>query len=106
LEVSKPWNFVLADDFGHEIDVHVAVFDVEGNGLYGPLQSGVMYPADSLTGTGTIGGYKVRCISPEWMVKHSRYEFQERDFKDVSALCTRFEMALPEEYGYLRIPKR
>jgi lincosamide nucleotidyltransferase A/C/D/E len=100
-------EFCLGDDFGHEIDVHAVAFDVEGNGLYGPLQSGVMYPADSLTGTGTMGGYKLRSISPEWMVKfHSGYEFQEKDFKDVSALGTRFEIAFPEGYGYFRIPKR
>src|ERR1700687_4675169 len=45
LEDSKPWNFVLGDDAGHEIDVHAILFDIAGNGLYGPPENGVMYPA-------------------------------------------------------------
>jgi lincosamide nucleotidyltransferase A/C/D/E len=58
-----------------------------------------MYPADSLTGTGIIAGKDVRCISPEWMVKfHSGYELKEKDFRDVSALCEKFGIRLPEDY--------
>ena len=65
----SPWNFVLADDDRHEVDVHVIVFDTEGNGLYGPVEKGVWYPADSLSGTGTIGGHTLRCISAEYLVR-------------------------------------
>ena len=54
---------------------------------------------DSLTGTGSIQGYPVKCISADWMVKfHSGYELDENDDQDVSALCERFGMALPAEY--------
>jgi len=88
LEEAQPWNFVLGDDKDHEIDVHVIVFDDQGNGLYGPVEKGIMYPAASLTGSGVIEGHAVKCISPEWMVKfHSGYELKDKDFKDVSALC-------------------
>ena len=69
IEHAKPWNFVLGDRKGHEIDVHAIVLDKEGNGLYGPPGKGIMYPAGSLTGTGMIAGHKVRCISLEWVVK-------------------------------------
>jgi lincosamide nucleotidyltransferase A/C/D/E len=70
-----------------------------GNDLYGPPENGIMYPADSLTGTGTINGFPVRCISPQWMVKfHSGYELTEKDYRDVSALCERYGIALPKEY--------
>lgn len=59
-----------------------------------------MYHADSLTGTGMIGGLAVRCISPQWMVKfHSGYELTEKDYQDVSALCEKYGLALPDEYS-------
>lgn len=100
IEDAKPWNFVLGDNSGHEIDVHAIVFDAQGNGLYGPIENGVMYPAASLTGTGNIDSKSVKCISPEWMVKfHSGYELKEKDFQDVSALCQKFNIDLPEEYN-------
>ena len=99
LEIARPHNFVLGDEQGHEIDIHVLVLDANGNGIYGPIDNGEMYPADSLTGTGFIAGQTVRCISPEWLVKfHSGYELQEKDFRDVSALCEKFGIPLPEEY--------
>lgn len=100
LEEAKPWNFVMGDKTGKEIDFHVIVLDDKGNGVYGPAEMGQMYPAASLTGTGWINGVPVRCISPEWMVKfHSGYELQEKDFRDVSALCEKFGIRLPEAFA-------
>lgn len=99
LENARDWNFVLGDEDGREIDVHVIVFDEQRNGIYGPAEKGEMYPASSLKGTGLIEGQSVRCISPEWMVKfHSGYELKDKDFRDVSALCKKFGIALPAEY--------
>ncbi len=94
------WNFAIRDNKGREVDVHVIVFDKKGNGLYGPKKRGIMYPADSLTGTGTVQGRSVKCISAEYLVKfHSGYELKEEDFKDVYALHKRFGIALPSEYN-------
>jgi len=99
LEIARPHNFVLRDRKGHEIDVHVIVLDAKGNGIYGPVSNAEMYPADSLTGTGTIAGKDIKCISAEWMIKfHSGYELKEKDFRDVSALCEKFGLRLPGEY--------
>lgn len=96
---TSAWNFVLGDDDGHEVDVHAIVFDDKGNGLYGPIEKGVMYPAASLTGTGVIDGKPVRCISPEYTVKfHTGYKLHDTDLADVSALCERFGIEYPEEY--------
>ena len=99
LEIANPWNFVLADENGKEIDVHTIVLDEPGNGIYGPPEKGEMYPSASLTGTGIIDGETVRCIAPEWAVKfHSGYELREKDFRDVSALCEKFGIELPAAY--------
>jgi len=38
LEIARPWNFVLGDASGREIDVHVIVVDEKGDGLYGPAE--------------------------------------------------------------------
>jgi lincosamide nucleotidyltransferase A/C/D/E len=96
---TSPWNFVLGDNKGHEIDFHIIVFDDKGNGIYGPIEKGSMYPVGSLFGTGKINGHPIRCISPEYMVKfHTGYKLHEKDFKDVSALCQKFGIDYPEEY--------
>ncbi|MBI2170655.1 MAG: aminoglycoside nucleotidyltransferase [Chloroflexi bacterium] len=100
---TSPWNFVLGDNAGHEVDVHAIVFDGAGNGLYGPVERGVMYPAASLAGAGSINSRIVRCISPEQMVKfHTGYKLKDTDFHDVAALCERFGIEYPEEYAHLR----
>jgi len=99
-EIERPFNFVLGDDEGHEIDVHVIVLNEHGNGIYGPAENGHMYPADSLQGSGTIDGHSVSCVSPEWMVRfHSGYELKGKDFRDVSALCEKYGIELPREYS-------
>ena len=91
---TRDCNFVMGDEQGHEVDFHSYTFDAHGK-----LVFGVEYPFDSLTGTGSIQGYPVKCITAEWMVKfHTGYELDENDFRDVSALCKRFGIALPAEY--------
>ncbi len=100
---TSAWNFVLGDSRGRLVDVHAVVFDAEGNGLYGPPERGVMYPAGSLTGMGDLDGYAVKCISAEYMVKfHTGYKLRESDFHDVSALCARFGIDTPGEYAVLQ----
>lgn len=99
-EIERPFNFVLGDRGGREIDVHAISLNENGNGIYGPGENGLAYPADSLTGSGTITGCAVRCISPQWMVKfHSGYELTEKDYQDVSAICEKYGIALPDEYS-------
>ena len=104
LTEAMPWNFVLRDENGREIDVHVIVLDRHGNGLYGPTDYGEVYPPASLMGAGSIDSRVVRCISPEWMVKfHSGYKLTEKDFRDVSALCKKFGLELPESFAQFKV---
>jgi lincosamide nucleotidyltransferase A/C/D/E len=90
------WNFVLANDQGHEVDIHAFVFDDQGN-----VADGIEYPTASLTGTGAIEGEIVRCISPEYMVQFLApwiHKWPEKYVSAVSALCEKFNIALPKEY--------
>ena len=90
------WNFVLADENGHEIDVHTFVYDDKGN-----VVDGIMYPAESLTGSGTIDGQSVKCISPKHMVEFlAPYisKWPEKYLEAASALCEKYRIELPKEY--------
>jgi len=90
---TKAWNFVLGDDEGHEVDVHSYSFDDKGKHIYG-----TEYPADALTGTGSIDGRAVKCISAERMVQfRTGYALREVDIQDVEALHERFGVPIPKE---------
>jgi lincosamide nucleotidyltransferase A/C/D/E len=98
LDIARPHNFVLADDFSHEIDVHVIDFNDKVDGMYGPIENGEVFPAASLTGKGKIGNLEVNCISPVFIVKfHSGYELKEKDCKDILAICKKFDLEIPRE---------
>jgi lincosamide nucleotidyltransferase A/C/D/E len=99
LEIARPYNFVLGDAKGHEIDVHVITFDGDGNAVYGPAENGDIFPATMLDGIGVINGQKVKCIAPEWMIKwHTGYKLRDSDYHDVIALCDKFGIDYPPEY--------
>ncbi len=94
---SSAWNFVLDDGAGLQVDAHAFTFDEHGDGVYGPPENGDYYRADALTGVGVIDGRRVRCISAAWLVRfHSGYRWTEKDVHDVTALCERFGIELPE----------
>jgi lincosamide nucleotidyltransferase A/C/D/E len=91
---SRDCNFVMGDGEGRLIDFHSYTFDENGKLIFG-----LDYPPDSLTGSGSIDGFPVRCITPQWMVKfHSGYDLDEDDYHDVRLLCEAFDIPLPEEY--------
>lgn len=96
---TSAWNFVLGASEGRLVDVHAVKLDAEGNGLYGPSEKGVMYPAASLTGIGALNGQTVRCISAEYVIKfRTQYRPRPVDLQDVAAICERFQIDYPTEY--------
>ena len=101
VEGGRPFNYVMTDPSGREIDVHAVVFDAQGNGLYGPGADPTdMYPAGSLEGEGTVGGKTVRCVAPKFLVAfHTGYEIKDSDVHDVYALHRKFGIPLPEAYA-------
>jgi lincosamide nucleotidyltransferase A/C/D/E len=94
----RPQNFVLADDVGREVDVHVVEFDAEGNGNY-QMENGEVwvFPAHGFTGRGRIGSFEVSCLTPDVAVEchASGYTPQEKDFADMERLERRFGVELP-----------
>jgi len=96
---TRSWNFVLGDDAGSDVDLHVVVFDAQGNGIYGPPENGESYPAYSFGGRGRINGHEVLCMSVEFQViNHTGYKPRDKDVQDMQVLCAEFGLEPPEEY--------
>ena len=96
----RPENFVMADEQGREIDIHVVEFDADGNGNY-RMENGELwvFPARGFTGRGRIKGVEVRCLSAEIAVAchASGYVPKEKDFADMQHLERRFGVELPPQ---------
>jgi lincosamide nucleotidyltransferase A/C/D/E len=91
---TRDCNFVMGDSSGRLIDIHSYIFDENGKNIFG-----VAYEPHHLTGTGTIEGFPVKCIPPGIMVDfHTGYEVDQDDFRDVKALCERFNIPMPAVY--------
>jgi lincosamide nucleotidyltransferase A/C/D/E len=90
------WNFVLSNG-RLEVDVHAFVHDDRGE-----LLDGVGYPAASLTGSGTIDGHGVRCISAPYMLEFIApwiAKWPQKYVPAVRALCEKFNLELPPLRG-------
>lgn len=84
---TRPWNFVLENDAGAAVDVHVISLDAEGNGIYGPQENGDFYPAQALTEQGTIDGHPVRCVSAKYQIENrTGYTLRDSDRHDLLVL--------------------
>lgn len=91
---STEYMFVVADENGHQIDVHSYDFDADGNNIWG-----IPYPRESLTGNGVIDNEPVRCIALDYVLRfHAHYEPDDEDRADMAALCTTFGVEPPPNY--------
>jgi len=98
---SSEFMYVLKNDCGKCVDVHVFEYDESGQNTYG-----IEYPFGSLAGAGTIDGQKVNCIAPGFMLQFKTgYEPKEKDFLDVRALCEKFGFELPGKYAKSDYPE-
>jgi lincosamide nucleotidyltransferase A/C/D/E len=99
---TRPWNYVLGDARGREVDFHVIESRPEGDWHYGPEggESEDVIPTDALMGSGEIAGRKVSCLTPEALVGyHTGYAVDANDWADVRALCERFDIPVPPDYA-------
>jgi lincosamide nucleotidyltransferase A/C/D/E len=99
VEPGLPARLVLRDDRGRQIDLHPLVFDEGGNGwqqLSGSGRAWGCYPVEHLQATGTIAGWRARCLSAELQVRFRMgYELSERDEHDIRLLARTFDLPLP-----------
>lgn len=98
-DAATVWNFLMAHPDGAVVDLHVIVFDSDGNGVLGPPQAGSAYPVAALTGRGQIAGRGVDCVCAQWAVRfRDAYAGDVGDRADVQALCRRFDLVVPAQY--------
>jgi lincosamide nucleotidyltransferase A/C/D/E len=96
----RPWNFVLHDGVALRVDLHLYEPLPDGSLHYGSVTAGETFPAGALAGHGFIAGTTVRCEAPEWAVRwHTGYPPRPVDHHDVSLLCERFGIPLPEQFA-------
>jgi lincosamide nucleotidyltransferase A/C/D/E len=80
---SSAWNFVLGHDDGRLIDVHA-------------IENGLIYPAGSLSGTGSVDGVAVQCLTAALqLASRSGRTLRDKDLQDVNALSRRFGLPRP-----------
>jgi lincosamide nucleotidyltransferase A/C/D/E len=100
----RPTRLVLAASDGRHIDFHPLVLDEQGNGRQigaGPNGGDAIYPAQGLTGKGTVDGRTVACLTPELLLRHhTGYEPTAKDRHNVRLLCERFGLGVPSAYAH------
>jgi len=91
-------GFVLKDERGREVDVHLVRFDSNGYGIF-ELADGRRwpFPPPAFAGKGRIAGREVRCLSVDAQVQcHGQgYAPTENDLHDMERLQLRFGVVLP-----------
>jgi lincosamide nucleotidyltransferase A/C/D/E len=91
-------NFVLTDERGREVDVHLVQFDQRGYGSFEFPDGRIWpFPAAAFGGRGRIGNREVPCLSVDAQVQcHGQgYEPSENDLCDMERLQERFGVVLP-----------
>jgi ribosomal-protein-alanine N-acetyltransferase len=85
----RPARMAVADDDGHEVDLHPVRFDPLGSGVQAGLHGEAFhYPPDGFT-TGSIAHQPVACLTAEQQVRfHTGYDLREQDRHDLARLQT------------------
>jgi lincosamide nucleotidyltransferase A/C/D/E len=94
-----PHSFELVDAEGHQVDVHPAAFNSDGDGVYQMDGGGEwIFPSSGFGGVGRILGRAVPCLTPEVvLVNHTTgYALDEEHERDVRALAERYSLPVPE----------
>ena len=92
-----PQGFVVCDASDRRVDFHPVRFRSDGAGAQ-PMNDGAewIYPAEGFSGSGSIGGQTIRCLTAEVQVlAHIDYDPDETDRSDMRSLRDRFGVDLP-----------
>lgn len=99
-EDERPVRAVLATPDGCSIDLHTVTFDENDGGVQMQPNGGAYrYPPEGFKARGTVSGVELPCLTPQVQVEcHMGYEPTATDRRDISLLCERFGLPLPEAY--------
>ncbi|MGE0451377.1 MAG: nucleotidyltransferase domain-containing protein [Vicinamibacterales bacterium] len=97
-EGGPPHAFVLRDSQGRGLDIHAVTFRPDGTAVH-LMDDGNewVFQQGAFSGTGTVDGTPVLCLSPEAQVLcHAQgYQPAEKDKADMQALEQAFNVKLP-----------
>jgi lincosamide nucleotidyltransferase A/C/D/E len=95
-----PARFVLRDEQGRQVDLHMIRFDNEGNG-WQELGAGsrTLYPSEELKAVGRIAGRPVPCISADLQLRHHLGHPRSATVLHNLELLRRLEDAIPPDSG-------
>ena len=96
---APPKSFVMVDSRGSQVDLHPVTFDSDGGGVY-EMDDGTewVYPAEGLSGRGSVDGTPVKCLSAAVQVLvHAGYELTGKDYRELYLLWECFGVELPDE---------
>jgi [ribosomal protein S5]-alanine N-acetyltransferase len=83
----RPGRIVVADDDGHEIDLHPVAFDANGDGIQTGIRGEVFHYSREGFAHGSIGGQSVPCLSVAQQLRfHSGYDLREFERQDLEKL--------------------
>jgi lincosamide nucleotidyltransferase A/C/D/E len=86
----------MADDSGHEVDLHPVVFDKHGRGVQAGLHGNVFHYPPEAFADGTIAGRRVPRLSAEQQVIfHTGYPLRAKEKRDLARLAERFGVRVP-----------
>ena len=84
-------NFVLRAAGDRRVDLHAVRFDGSGGVYRMPDGTDWIWPAGSFSGSGSIGGRTVECLTFQGqLLEHTGYELDDLDRQDVARLRERF----------------
>jgi lincosamide nucleotidyltransferase A/C/D/E len=96
VEPGLPARYVLRDERGRQVDLHVLAFEAGDGWQTLPDGGRGRYPGSELGFVGEIGGVEVPCISPALQLcHHLGYEPSDRDRRDMQPLADKFGLELP-----------
>lgn len=101
--IDNPWNTVMTDARGKQVDVHLVDFHTVvsrpgGMTVYGP--NGLAYEVGAFGATGWIGGRSVPCCRAGFQMRsHTSYDLDDNDYHDVLLLHQRFGIPIPADYA-------
>jgi len=101
LRVDSPWNHVLTDQRGRQVDVHLVRFGEDGTAIYEVANANPYVMPPEVFVTGMIGGRVVSCVSAkQQMLDHAGgYIPGETDFADMRLLHERLGTSYLPPFG-------
>jgi lincosamide nucleotidyltransferase A/C/D/E len=87
----RPARIAVADDAGHEVDLHPVRFDSFGHGVQAGFRDEVFHYPPNGFNTGSIAHRSVACLAAEQQLRfHTGYELREQDRADLARLRATF----------------